>query len=287
MMALQHATRINQIAFGITRRSFCSAPVLRCLEARGKSSALPFAAAFALGTTGCMGLSLSCDDSQHKKLLQSVELERPSALQSLVAKVPFLSFLQAPAKNVVVVCGPSGVGKGTLVNQIITEYPSKFGFSVSHTTRKPRVGEVDGTHYHFVEKEQMKVEIAAGKFIEHAEVHGNFYGTSIKAVKDVTESGKVCILDIDVQGADQVKRSELNARAAFVFIAPPSIEELEKRLRGRGTETEDKIKTRMKNATGELAYLEKKGFWTDVLINDDLKITYSKLKSCLERVCQL
>jgi len=176
----------------------------------------------------------------------------------------------------IVVCGPSGVGKGTLIQKLMTEFPVKFGFSVSHTTRKPRPGEQDGVHYHFTTKEEIDKAIGEGKFVEHANVHGNQYGTSKAAVEKVLETGRICILDIDVQGAEQVKKSSL--KSLFVFIAPPSFEELEKRLRGRGTESEESIRKRLHNAKGELEYVNKSNFWDLVLTNDDLDTTYEKLK---------
>jgi len=111
---------------------------------------------------------------------------------------------------------------------------------VSHTSRAPREGEVDGVHYHFAERENVLAEVAAGRFLEHALVHGNVYGTSLAAVQRVSATGKACVLDVDVQGAASVKRSPLGA--VFVFIAPPSMDELERRLRGRGTETEEKAR---------------------------------------------
>ena len=177
------------------------------------------------------------------------------------------------------ICGPSGVGKGTLLNRLMKEYPDDFGFSVSHTTRKPRVGEQDGVHYHFCEKEDMERMIAEGAFIEYARVHSNLYGTSIAAVKSVSREGKTCLLDIDVQGSDLVKKTDLGAK--FVFIAPPSFEDLEQRLRGRGTEDEDKIQIRLKNAHTELKHLDKKGYWDAVIVNDNIETAYSKFKSVL------
>ena len=106
----------------------------------------------------------------------------------------------APAdQRPVVICGPSGVGKGTLLTRLMAEHPDSFGFSVSHTTRQPRAGEVDGVHYHFVKKEDMEAAITRGEFIEYARVHSNMYGTSVKAVEDVRAAGKTCLLDIDVQ----------------------------------------------------------------------------------------
>ena len=177
----------------------------------------------------------------------------------------------------IVMCGPSGVGKGTLINRLMADFPGKFGFSVSHTTRAPRPGETDGVHYNFVEKAAMEADIAEGKFLEHAHVHENIYGTSLAAVEAVATKGQVCVLDIDVQGAEIVKKSTLDA--LFVFIAPPSMEELEKRLRGRGTEKEESIQKRLANAAGEMAKTEVDGFFHAVIINDDLEKAYGELKT--------
>lgn len=177
----------------------------------------------------------------------------------------------------IVMCGPSGVGKGTLINRLMADFPGKFGFSVSHTTRAPRPGETDGVHYNFVEKAAMEADIADGKFLEHAHVHENIYGTSLAAVEAVATKGQVCVLDIDVQGAEIVKKSTLDA--LFVFIAPPSMEELEKRLRGRGTEKEESIQKRLANAAGEMAKTEVDGFFHAVIVNDDLEKAYGELKT--------
>ena len=177
----------------------------------------------------------------------------------------------------IVMCGPSGVGKGTLINRLMADFPGKFGFSVSHTTRAPRPGETDGVHYNFVEKAAMEADIADGKFLEHAHVHENIYGTSLAAVEAVATKGQVCVLDIDVQGAEIVKKSTLDA--LFVFIAPPSMEELEKRLRGRGTEKEESIQKRLANAAGEMAKTEVDGFFHSVIVNDDLEKAYGELKT--------
>ena len=184
---------------------------------------------------------------------------------------------QPEKKRPVVVCGPSGVGKGTLLSRLMAEYPNDFGFSVSHTTRKPRAGEENGVHYHFVDKPDMEAAIERGEFIEYARVHSNIYGTSIKGVEAVRAAGKTCLLDIDVQGAELVKKTDLNA--IFIFVAPPSYEELERRLRGRGTETEDKIQTRLKNAHTEMGYMDKPGFFDCIIVNDDLDTAYGKLKA--------
>lgn len=131
------------------------------------------------------------------------------------------------------VCGPSGAGKSTLITMLRAEFPDDYGFSVSHTTRAPRPGEVDGEHYHFVDKAAMEKEIAAGLFLEHAAVHGNFYGTSRAAVESVSGQCRSCILDIDIQGVKSCRALGLDVDK-YVFIAPPDIAQLEARLRARG-----------------------------------------------------
>lgn len=178
-----------------------------------------------------------------------------------------------------VIVGPSGVGKGTLVNKLLEEQGQepRFGFSCSHTTRKPREGEVEGVHYHFTTIEEFEKGIADGKFLEHARVHENYYGTSIDAVKTVTASGKCCILDIDVQGAKQVKESDLDA--IIIFISPPSLQELEKRLSRRGTETQKEIQVRSSNAKIEMESLNDGSELYDyVIVNDSFDTCYSKFR---------
>ncbi|CAI5498228.1 unnamed protein product [Closterium sp. Naga37s-1] len=186
---------------------------------------------------------------------------------------------QPPAMPVVI-CGPSGVGKGTLITRLMEEFPGRCGFSVSHTTRGPRPGEEDGVHYNFTMREVMEKEIAEGRFLEKADVHGNLYGTSVAAVKKVTDSGKMCILDIDVQGARQVKASPA-LDAVFIFVAPPSFEELERRLRGRGTETEEQVEKRLGNARKEMEAGKDATLFNHTIINDNLDAAYAKLKALL------
>lgn len=188
-----------------------------------------------------------------------------------------------PVVRPVVIAGPSGVGKGTLIAKLMKEYPAYFGFSVSHTTRPPREGEVDGVDYHFTDRGTMATLIEAGEFLESADVHGSYYGTSKAAVSAVTASGKICILDIDVQGVQSVKKANLDPSPMYTFINTPSMEELERRLRGRATESEEKIQRRLVNAKGEMAYAaENDGANFDlILVNDKLEETYSKLKEFL------
>ncbi|MCO5610157.1 hypothetical protein L7F22_064392 [Adiantum nelumboides] len=179
----------------------------------------------------------------------------------------------------VVICGPSGVGKGTLIGRLTKDFPTMFGFSVSHTTRLPRNLEKSGVHYHFTERHLMELAIQEGKFLESADVHGNLYGTSIAAVEAVANAGKRCILDIDVQGAQAVRKSGLNA--TFIFLAPPSLEHLESRLRGRGTETEEQIQKRLRNARVELEHGKNCLLFDHYVVNDNLEQCYSEIKRLL------
>ena len=183
------------------------------------------------------------------------------------------------AEKPVVISGPSGVGKGTLISMLMKEFPSMFGFSVSHTTRAPRNMEKDSIHYHFTERSVMEKDIKDGKFLEFASVHGNLYGTSVEAVEVVADAGKRCILDIDVQGARSVRASSLEA--IFIFVSPPSMEELEKRLRARGTETEEQILKRLRNAQAEMEQGKSPGIFDHFLYNDNLEECYENLKQLL------
>ena len=178
-----------------------------------------------------------------------------------------------------VLCGPSGSGKSTVMKKLMAEYGEYFGFSVSHTTRQPRPGEEDGKDYHFVTKEQMQELISAGEFIENATFSGNNYGTSKASVEDVLARGKICILDIDVQGVKAVKETDLTP--LFVFIKPPSLDTLEERLRSRGTETEESLSKRLGAAAAEMEYGEAEGNFDTIIVNDDLEkgeIFYSNKK---------
>ena len=185
------------------------------------------------------------------------------------------------SSTILVLCGPSGCGKSTLISRLMTDFPAKFGLSVSHTTRPPRAGEQDAVHYYFAPRAQVEKMRNAGEFIETAEVHGNLYGTSVAAVEAVRAIGKICILDIDIQGVQAVKQKLKNV--FYVFLAPPSIEILEKRLRNRGTENEEKIQLRLKNALIEMEASKRDNFWDAVLVNDQLDLCYKELKHLIER----
>ncbi|KAK4987610.1 guanylate kinase [Elasticomyces elasticus] len=176
----------------------------------------------------------------------------------------------------IVVSGPSGAGKSTLLKRLFEQYPDKYGFSVSHTTRAPRSGEEDGREYNFTTVEKFKKLVDDDGFIEHAKFGSNFYGTSVQAVKSVAEKGRICILDIEMEGVKQVKKSDLNAR--FLFLQPPSVEVLEKRLRGRATDKEEAIKERLAQAEKEIEYSKQAGVHDRIIVNDDLEKAWAEFR---------
>ena len=162
------------------------------------------------------------------------------------------------------------------MKMLTAEYGQYFGFSVSHTSRDPRPGEEDGKDYHFVSKEDMETAISNNEFLENTSFSGNLYGTSESAVEDVLDEGNICILDIDVKGVQAIKEKGMAAR--FVFIKPPSIEDLEERLIARKTETKGSLLRRLGAARAEMAYGETPGNFDIVITNDNLKMAYAELK---------
>jgi len=170
-----------------------------------------------------------------------------------------------PRGRLFVVAGPSGAGKGTLIEELLRRYPTAW-LSVSATTRRPRRGESDGVQYFFLDEETFRARARAGEFLEWAEVHGSLYGTPRDAVMEHLEKGEDVILEIDVQGARQVR--EKVPDAVGIFVMPPSIEELERRLRGRGTESDGEIARRLRNAREES---KASGEYRYVVVNDDLR----------------
>jgi len=151
---------------------------------------------------------------------------------------------------ILVLSGPSGAGKSTIINAAAAEI-GEYYFSISTTTRKPRVGEIHGIDYFFVSKESFEEDIKAGNFLEYAQVHGNYYGTSLKPVREALEEGKLVIFDIDVQG-HRLVRAKMNDVTTSAFITPPTLEALEERLRARCTEDESVIVGRLENAKDEI-----------------------------------
>ncbi len=163
-----------------------------------------------------------------------------------------------------IVTAPSGAGKTTLVSGLLERDPL-VRLSVSYTTRAPRTGEVDGQHYHFIDVPAFRALRDKGEFLEWAEVHSNYYGTSKRWLEEQMRAGRDILLEIDWQGAQQVRK--VFPKAVGVFILPPSIEELERRLRGRGTDSEDVISRRVLGARGEMRHVAEFDY---VIINENL-----------------
>ena len=171
--------------------------------------------------------------------------------------------------------GPSGVGKGTLKAKLFEEFARKIAYSVSATTRGPREGEVDGKDYFFITRQEFESRVQNNEFLEHAVFAGNCYGTPRAYVEKLLNSGMNVVLEIDVQGALQVMQSM--PECVSIFILPPSFEELERRLRGRGTETEEKICQRLETAKRELPYAPKYAY--QIVNGGDIDAAYAQLRA--------
>ena len=181
-------------------------------------------------------------------------------------------------KQFVALAAPSGGGKTTLCRMLLKKY-AQTCLSISFTTRPPRGGEKDGVDYHFVTAERFQELIQANALVEWAQVHGNYYGTSKTYLEEQSAAGNVVLLDIDVQGVDSLKRV-LGSRCLSVFILPPSMQELEKRLRARSTESEEKLQKRLLNANDELKRAPE---FDHRIVNRDLEQSFSELCALLER----
>ena len=174
---------------------------------------------------------------------------------------------------VLVLSGPSGAGKSSLINKIAEDIGDYY-FSISTTTRAPREGEEEGVHYHFVSKEEFTQDIENDNFLEYATVHNNFYGTSLRPVRKALSEGKLVIFDIDVQGNTAVQ-NRLGDITTSVFITPPSLSELEARLRNRSTDSEEVIAGRLKMAKREI---QRTSEYDYLVINDDLDVAADVLR---------
>lgn len=175
----------------------------------------------------------------------------------------------------IVLSGPSGAGKGTICSRLRAEMPN-LTYSVSMTTRQPRVGEVEGVNYFFRDKEEFEELLKEDAFLEYAKVYDNYYGTPKKHVMDLLDQGKSVLLEIDIQGAMQVK--ERYSDAIFIYIVPPSLTELSARLRGRATDSEEVIDKRLSLACSELALAHRYDY---IVVNDDLDEATEKTASIL------
>lgn len=175
----------------------------------------------------------------------------------------------------IVLSGPSGAGKGTLCRELLRQMP-QVKYSVSATTRQPRPGEVDGLHYYFRSREEFQTMIEQDQLLEWAEFCGNYYGTPQFAVEQAIQAGNDVILEIEIQGALQVKKRF--SQGVFIFIVPPSMDELSQRIHKRGTESEEVIQKRLQTAARELEYVSEYDY---VVVNDEIPLAVDKLKSIL------
>ena len=186
----------------------------------------------------------------------------------------------------IVVSAPSGAGKTTLCDRLLGEFHSSMIYSISCTTRAPREGEEDGREYFFLSEAAFRSKLAAGEFIEHAQVHGNLYGTLKRFIDRGFSSGRDVLMDLDVQGAAQIRDYIARAPAgdpiknAFVdiFVGPPSIETLRKRLEGRGKDSQEVIERRLRQAEEELSHWKKYRYF---VLNDRLDASYDALRSII------
>lgn len=175
----------------------------------------------------------------------------------------------------IVLSGPSGAGKGTLSKLLLKEIPNLF-CSISATTRPKREGEVAGVNYYFISEEKFVDMKEKGEFLEWAKVYDNYYGTPIKNVEEQLSKGKDILLEIDIQGALQVKKRF--SKGVFIFIIPPSIDELKRRIMERGTDSQEVINKRMSCVRDELCYVSEYDY---VVVNDNLKAAFKKLKAII------
>lgn len=174
----------------------------------------------------------------------------------------------------IVISGPSGAGKGTICKELLSR--NDFWLSISATTRLPRKGEIEGINYYYLKKEEFKCKIDNKEFFEYALVYGNYYGTPKSKVLEMLDNGKNVILEIDIQGALKVKESY--PEGIFIFILPPSMEELKNRIINRGTESPESLTTRFQSAYAEINYVSRYNY---AVVNDNIDIAVKKIESIL------
>ena len=187
--------------------------------------------------------------------------------------------LNLPRRGLLIILSsPSGAGKSTLAKRLMGWDPS-LSFSVSATTRTPRPGEVDGSDYHFLDKTAFQARVADGAMLEHAHVFGHFYGSPLEPVRDAIDAGRDVLFDIDWQGAQQIRNSVLGRHTLSIFLLPPSITELRRRLEARGQDDADTIAKRMQKSWDEISHWDGYDY---VLVNDDLDSAEAQLKTILQ-----
>ncbi|HIC65034.1 MAG: guanylate kinase [Paracoccus sp. (in: a-proteobacteria)] len=177
----------------------------------------------------------------------------------------------------IILSSPSGAGKSTLARRLM-EWDPALRFSVSATTRAPRPGEIDGQHYHFITPRDFQALVSRGQMLEHAEVFGNFYGSPRAPVEAAMNEGRDTLFDVDWQGGQQIRASALGGHVVSIFVLPPSLPELERRLRARGQDSEAVIAGRMAKSRAEISHWAEYDY---VLVNDDLDRTEAHLRAIL------
>lgn len=177
----------------------------------------------------------------------------------------------------IILSSPSGAGKSTLARRLMNWDPA-LGFSVSATTRPPRAGEVDGQHYYFTSPDEFRAMVEADQMLEHAEVFGNFYGSPRGPVETAMREGRDTLFDVDWQGGQQIRASALGGHVISIFVLPPSLSELERRLRARGQDSDEVIEGRMEKSRAEISHWAEYDY---VLVNDDLDETEIRLRAIL------
>jgi guanylate kinase len=177
----------------------------------------------------------------------------------------------------IILSSPSGAGKSTLARRLM-DWDASLSFSVSATTRAPRPGEVDGQHYHFTGTDEFRELVRTGQMLEHAEVFGNLYGSPRAPVEAAMKAGRDTLFDVDWQGGQQIRASALGGHVVSIFVLPPSLPELERRLRSRGQDSDEVIAGRMAKSRGEISHWAEYDY---VLVNDDLDRAEADLKTIL------
>lgn len=177
----------------------------------------------------------------------------------------------------IILSSPSGAGKSTLARRLMA-WDETLSFSVSATTRAPRAGEENGVHYHFVDESRFKQMVAEGEMLEHAHVFGNFYGSPAAPVRKAIEEGRDVLFDVDWQGAQQISNSVLRDHVLSIFVLPPSIKELRRRLETRGQDSAETIGKRMEKSWDEISHWDGYDY---VLVNDDLELSFERLKTII------
>lgn len=184
-----------------------------------------------------------------------------------------------PLYKPLIIGSPSGGGKGTLITRLLQDFPHVFQKNVSFTTRKIREGEAHGVDRFFVSPAEFEKEIAANNFVEFARFADNYYGTNRRYIQSIVDAGKICLIEVEIEGIKAISKSDLNCN--YIYILPPSMEVLRSRLVGRGTETPEALAKRLKIAEGEIEFARHSPIFSKLLVNDEFESFYAHVKDYL------